>query len=207
MMCNPGRYHRRSIRLRNYDYSRKGAYFVTVCTKNRECLFGDVVAGEMRLNAVGKVILECWENISAHFPHVALDAVAIMPNHVHGILFITDAPVGAKDFSPLSTGQRQCGTSKTVGSIIRGFKIGLTKWMRSNTTVVDVWQRGFYERIIRDEMELTRIREYIHGNAKKWGLDRENPNRVKYPDQFGVACPDDVEKWIYPNMKTPGSTP
>ena len=80
--------HRRSIRLRNYDFSTTGAYFVTVCTSGRACLFGDVVDGEMRLNEAGAVVVECWANMPEHFPHVTLDAFVVMPNHVHGIVVI-----------------------------------------------------------------------------------------------------------------------
>ena len=127
MKYNPDVHHRRSIRLHGYDYAQPGAYFVTVCTQNRRCLFGGVMGGAMRLNAAGRVVEKCWHNIPSHFPHVALDAFVVMPNHVHGILRIVDASVGAKNFSPLQTGQRPHGTTKTIGSVIRGFKIGVTK--------------------------------------------------------------------------------
>jgi REP element-mobilizing transposase RayT len=119
-------HHRRSIRLRGYDYSQVGAYFITICTHERICLFGEVVDGEMRLNNAGRMVEQCWNEMPTHFPHVKLDEYVIMPNHVHGILVITVA-VGAISFSPL---QMPHGTSKTIGSVIRGFKIGVTKWFR-----------------------------------------------------------------------------
>lgn len=88
MPCDPEQHHRRSIRLPGYDYAEPGACFVTICTKDRLCLFGEVVAGEMRLNAAGHIAHQCWSDIPNHFPHVQLDAFIVMPNHVHGILVI-----------------------------------------------------------------------------------------------------------------------
>jgi len=172
---------RRSIRLKGYDYSRAGAYFVTICTHQRQCLFGDIVDGDMRLNALGEIARQCWLAIPDHFPHARLDEFVIMPNHVHGIIWIVDDVradaanvVGAKNFSPLQN-QYPHGTSKTIGSIVRGFKIGVTKWARQHANVHTVWQRNYYEHIIRDEKSLNRIRQYIMSNPMRWHLDRENP--------------------------------
>ena len=103
---NPRKHHRRSLRLRGYDYARSGAYFVTICTQDREYLFGDVVDGEMRCNEAGWVAEECWWAIAKHFPSAALDAFVVMPNHVHGVIVMTDT-VGAKDFSPLHSPLRK----------------------------------------------------------------------------------------------------
>nr|WP_235269774.1 transposase [Geoalkalibacter subterraneus] len=172
----PPRRNRRSIRLQGYDYSQAGAYFVTVCTQNRECLFGDIVNGEMRLNEAGNIARQCWDDIPIHFPHVDLDEFVIMPNHIHGIVVIT-GNVGAKNFSPLPQTTRPCGTSKTIGSIVRGFKIGVTKWMRNNTSIYAVWQRNYWEHIVRNEPELNRIREYIHNNTAQWEMDKLHPGR------------------------------
>ncbi len=172
---NPFVHHRRSIRLKGYDYSQPGACFVTICTQNRECLFGEIVDGNMIMNDAGRMAEKCWNIIPSHFPHIELDVFVVMPNHVHGILFIADVPVGAKNFSPLQSDQHPRGTSKTIGSAIRGFKIGVTKWTRQNTGFYNIWQRNYYEHIIRNENELNRIREYIFNNPKKWELDRENP--------------------------------
>ncbi len=130
----------------------------------------------MIVNAAGQIVEKCWKDIPAHFPHVKLDEFVIMPNHVHGILSIVES-VGAKNFSPLPQHQRP-GTSKTIGSIIRGFKTGVTKWMRANTEIHNVWQRNFYEHIIRDESSLHRIREYIVNNPARWADDPENPENV-----------------------------
>ena len=181
------KHHRRSIRLKGHDYGKAGAYFVTICTYDRGFLFGQFVNGKLILNETGRMVEQCWNDIPAHFPYVELDEFVVMPNHVHGILLITE-PVGAKNLSPptppptppLPSQQRQRpGTSKTIGSIIRGFKIGVTKWTREHTLIHDVWQRNYYEHIIRDEADLSRIREYIVSNPARWDEDDENPGNMK----------------------------
>ena len=184
-------HHRRSIRVQGYDYSQEGLYFITICCHNRQNLFGEIVEGKMQLNDAGHIVHQCWDEIPNHFPHAALDEFVIMPNHVHGIICIVDTPptavtaddvgadVGAKNFSPLPppqpSPQRPRGTSKTIGSIVRGFKIGVTKWMRHNTPVHDVWQRNYYEHIIRNDAALERIRNYIVNNPAQWEQDSLHP--------------------------------
>jgi len=198
MPYDPNRHHRRSIRLKGYDYTQPGAYFVTLVTYERMPLFGEIVNGEMRLNDIGRVAERCWLDIPSHFPHVALDAFVIMPNHVHGILWIIESPpgtaempemVGAKSFSPRpppSSTEHPRGTSKTIGSVIRGFKIGVTKWVRQNTDIYIVWQRNYYEHIIRNERALNAIRQYIIENPRRWQMDRENEARTA-PDPLAQA--------------------
>ena len=127
------------MRAKDFSPLRAGAYFVTVCTRNRELLFGDIVNGTMRLNDTGRAVQQCWDEIPRHFPQVTLDAYVVMPNHVHGIVVIAgdvsvgDAgAVGAKNLSPSPPAHpppNPQSTSKTIGSIVRGFKIGVTKWM------------------------------------------------------------------------------
>ncbi|ACF46473.1 conserved hypothetical protein [Prosthecochloris aestuarii DSM 271] len=182
---------RKHLRLSEYDYAQEGAYFVTVCTQDKKCLFGDVVDTAMVLNDAGEMVERCWQEIPVHFPHVALDCFVVMPNHVHGIVFIGDASdiVGAKNFSPLRLSkpcnniqnQKPSGTSKTIGSIVRGFKIGVTKWMRQNTSTHKVWQRNYFERVVRHERELHDVRTYIANNPLKWALDHENPDYTQNP--------------------------
>ncbi|WP_417911458.1 transposase [Candidatus Electronema sp. TJ] len=193
MPFNPDIHHRRSIRLPGYDYTSTGAYFVTICAKERQCLFGAIENGQMRLNDAGLIAEQCWRDIPLHFPHAALDEMVVMPNHMHGIVFIHDDNVGAKNLSPYSAhepaetknlsprfehqpaGAKDFlplhGTSKTIGSIVRGFKIGVTRWMRQHTDIYEVWQRNFYERVIRDEAELSGVREYIRSNPALWATD------------------------------------
>ena len=142
-----------------------GAYFVTICTWQRECLFGHVVNGEMRLNDAGEIARRCWADIPDHFPSVKLDAFVVMPNHVHGIIVIQGR--GEKSFAPTSTAPTTTiaqSPSRTIGSIVRGFKIGVTKWFRANTDLHSIWQRNHHEHVVRNEEELEAIREYILGN-------------------------------------------
>jgi REP element-mobilizing transposase RayT len=168
-------YHnRRSIRLSGYNYSKAGFYFVTLCLHNRECLFGDIVNGEMILNENGNAAKVCWSQIPTHFPATKIHAHIVMPNHIHGIIEICSSddlptPVGANNHSPLHTdnlNKRPNGTSKTIGSIVRGFKIGVTRAMGR-----PVWQRNYYEHIIRNEEDYRRIADYIANNPLTWEKD------------------------------------
>ena len=176
MKFNAKVHKRKSIRLKGYDYSQQGMYFVTVCTYNHHFLFGHIAEERMILNNAGRFANKCWVEIQEHFTHVALDEFIIMPNHIHGIIIINGKNVGANNYSPLQINQFR-SPSRTIGSMIRGFKIGVTKWFRANTNVYNVWQRNYYEHIIRNEKKLNKIREYIINNPLKWLLDRENPDR------------------------------
>ncbi|MDR0873540.1 MAG: transposase [Prevotellaceae bacterium] len=189
MPYNPDIHHRRSIRLRNYDYSQAGLYFVTICVQNHECIFGAITDGEMILNEYGKTANDCWLDIQQHYPNVALHEFVVMPNHIHGIIeIITNddgTGVGANNHSPndnelpndewandkrannYSPLRRQpCGTSRTIGAIIRGFKIGVTKQIGYS-----VWQRNYFEHIIQNEKRHWIIVDYINNNPARWETD------------------------------------
>jgi putative transposase len=259
---------RRSLRLRGYDYAQAGAYFVTICTQNRVCLFGDVVAGKMRLNDSGRLVAQCWQDIPSRFPNAALDEFVVMPNHLHGIIVIVGAQfiaphdrgamnagamdsgamgsgvinraptggngasdVGAQFIAPHDRGAMNAGAmgsgainhaptggnvasdvraqfiapvgainraptvgngasnvgaqfiapvgainrAPTVGDMVRAFKAVATRMLRQAQYPSFAWQRNYYERIIRSEDDLARIREYIANNPLQWALDRENP--------------------------------
>ncbi len=141
--------HRRSIRLKGYDYSQAGLYFITICCHNKACLFGKIVGAKnnespkMVLNDAGKIANQCWVEISKHFPNSVLHEHIVMPNHVHGIIELISEPVGAENFPPNKNMANDFhrandylplrSPSKTIGSIVRGFKIGVTKWFRNNT--------------------------------------------------------------------------
>jgi len=212
MDYNPNIHHRRSIRLRGFDYSQSGLYFITICTKNRECLFGHIANGKMHLNDAGKIANECWDDIPNHFPNARLHEYVIMPNHIHGIIELV---VGANNHRANdltnnceNNGANDCvnhwanddanncvnhwanndsndcinhranndsplrSPSKTIGSVVRGFKIGVTKWFRQNTDIEMVWQRNYYEHIVRDEQSYQRIATYIENNPDKWTDDK-----------------------------------
>ncbi len=164
---------RKLIRLKGYDYSNDGCYFITICTKDRECLFGEVRNKKMILNNAGFVARKCWLGIPNHFPNIILNEFITMPNHVHGILVIDNA-VGVQNFEPLRRNRFQKIIPRSIGSIIRGYKIGVTKWFRQNTDCYDVWQRLYYDHIIRNERSLDCIREYIRNNPGNWKSDRNN---------------------------------
>ena len=208
-MYDPEKHHRRSIRLKEYDYSRQGAYFVTVCVKNKENSLGKIIDGEVVLSEIGKISEKCWNEIPTHYPCVQLDKYVIMPNHIHGVIKIIDGDdniaggenVGAEDFQPLrpdtqkninigieniqplhqpqsKINQYQKIIPKSLGSIMRGFKIGVTKYCDQQKYKHFALQRNYHEHIVRNERELNRIREYIINNPLQWQFDRENPDRI-----------------------------
>jgi len=170
--CGPTRHHRRSLRLKGYDYSQAGAYFVTICTRGRACLFGEIVEGEMRLNECGQAVAWTWHDLPNHVANAELDAFVVMPNHVHGIIVLTDAPVGAGSEPAPTTMKRHA-----LPEIIRQFKAFSARRInqRRETTGLPLWQRNYYEHVIRNDESLRRIRQYIADNPARWALDRENP--------------------------------
>lgn len=180
-------------RLRGYDYAQPGAYFVTICTQHRECLFGDVIEGEMVLNDAGRMVQITWEQIPQWFPTIELDASIVMPNHFHAIVVIVGAPlVGAPlvDARPVGAhpvdAQDRAGTrpAPTLGAVIGAFKsITTNSYIRGvheqGWPSFDrrAWQRNYYEYIIHNETALAHIRDYIETNPLRWALDRDNTNR------------------------------
>ncbi|MGH2568954.1 MAG: transposase [Bacteroidota bacterium] len=181
MKYNPRLHHRRSIRLKGYDYSSEGGYFVTICTHNRECLFGEVVEEKMRLNEIGQIVKEEWARTSEIRQEVGLDAFVVMPNHLHGVIIINTDP--SKEMHNVGTHgpaslRRQ---PRSLGSIVAGFKSAATKRINAhrNSPRMPVWQNRFYEHIIRDEDDRNRIRHYILENPRRWFYDEENPSNIK----------------------------
>jgi REP element-mobilizing transposase RayT len=168
MPYDPELHHRHSLRLQEYDYSRAGFYFITICTQNRECLFGDIEDGYMRLNAQGRIVCEAWYDLPNHYDHVKLDKFVIMPNHFHGVVILNrDATVGA-GFKPAPT------TRHAVPEIIRGFKTFSSRRINEmrESPGTKVWQRNYHEHIIRTEESYIEISEYIQTNPLKWHLDK-----------------------------------
>lgn len=167
-------HHRRSIRLTDYDYTQNGAYFVTICTHQRQCLFGDVIDGEIVLNAWGQVVIEEWEQTAIVRPNIELDSFVVMPNHIHGILVIIESVnVGAQCIAPL---QPKRGATlnnvppNSLGAIIRGFKAAVTRQIHRLPNPPDdpIWQRNYYEHIIRSEKSLNALRAYVAHNPARW---------------------------------------
>ncbi|MEX1254510.1 MAG: transposase [Dehalococcoidia bacterium] len=173
--------NRRSIRLRGYDYSQPGAYYVTVCSAGRECLFSEVVEGAMRLSHLGSEVEAAWSELPSHYPMVDLDAFVVMPNHVHGVIVLLDGAAPEEDLvgAGLRPSRQAAPTCPhTLPEVIRAFKSFSAR--RTNalrgTTGAHVWQRNYYERVVRSERELERIREYIENNPAQWENDREHPS-------------------------------
>ncbi len=154
---------RKLLRLPGFDYSQTGAYFVTVCTINRRCLFGEIVEGKLESSRSGKAVARCWNEIPNHFNGTALDGFVIMPNHVHGILLFPDG-VGAVACPA------RCGRARTLQSVVGSFKSAASRQLGTR-----IWQRNYWERVIRNEDELNRIRAYIDKNPLRWPSDPENP--------------------------------
>lgn len=188
---NPNIHQRKSIRLKGYDYSQAGLYFITICCQDRICRFGKIENDIMILNDAGKIADECWLEIPQHFPNAMLHEHIVMPNHVHGIVELTNASnvgvqnfeplqennpitVGAENFLPLQQrhNEFQKMIPRSIGSIVKGFKIGVTKWFHANTNIESVWQRNYHEHIIRNEQSYHRIAQYIINNPAKWQEDK-----------------------------------
>lgn len=195
---DPNKHHRRSIRLKNYDYASAGAYYVTIVTWHRDILFGEIVNGEMKLNQAGKMVQTELLEIEKRLAYIQLGAFIIMPNHIHIIIFIL-TPVGAtrmglsktnfietslqnktiksNDGSPLPRTPK----SASLGTIISQFKSRVTKrlWNIKSLKSAPIWQRNYYEHIIRDEKDLQNKTDYIDANPLLWDEDDENPNNLK----------------------------
>lgn len=224
MKYDPDIHHRRSIRLREYDYSSTGAYFVTICTQGRECLFGQVLDGTLHLNDAGRMVSEWWLKLPGKFPGVALNEYMIMPNHFHGIVMINDAETVGADprvrpdvadpcvctYYGKDVGADPCvcpdyDMPENAGGHVGPEKMGghtgpplqrVVQWFKTMTTNAYIcgvnehgwppfagrlWQRNYYERVIRDERELAAARKYIVENPLKWHLDREHPQNATHP--------------------------
>ena len=181
MMYEPEIHQRRSIRLKGYDYSQGGAYFVTIVAQGRLCLFGDVVDGEMRANDAGEMVWRVWDGMPGRFPSIEMDEFVVMPNHVHGVIIIRQS-LGSLVGGQGDSGVQRDTEATTVGDVVGAFKSLTTVEYGRGVRKLDwppfdrrLWQRNYYERVIRDESEFSRVREYIANNPMEWEFDRENP--------------------------------
>ncbi|CAN5233503.1 transposase [soil metagenome] len=147
---------RRSPRLKGYDYSTEGAYLVTVCSAGRACIFGGISGDVMQRTSTGKIVERCWRESPVHYPAASTDALVVMPNHVHRILWLERA-----------------GHAPPLHRVVSSFKSAASRLAGRPP-----WQRSFHDRIIRDETELQALREYIESNPFKWTVDQENPNQM-----------------------------
>jgi REP element-mobilizing transposase RayT len=199
MPYDPQHHYRHSIRLKGYDYTRTGAYYVTLVILGRLPLLGEVVAAEMRLNAAGRIAEACWRDLPAHFRQVALDAYVIMPNHVHGIVVISRdvgmtgilGEQGGGGDASRSAGGRGAAccaptcapshatpdvTPGSLGAIVRSYKAAVTRIINvlDDNAGNRLWQRNYWEHVGRDEAEWARLRATIAANPARWEDDPEN---------------------------------
>ena len=198
MTLYKNKYRVESARLKGWDYSSPGYYFITICTKNRECLFGNVVQGEIVLSEMGKMAEQYWREIPVHFNGIKLDEFVVMPNHIHGIISIVETPVvetpvvetpvvetpvvetpivetpnlGVSTIGVNDTGNdHDIKNTPNIGIIINQYKRICTIRIRTSNPGIPVWQPRFHDHIIRDENELNRIRQYIIDNPVNWEKD------------------------------------
>jgi putative transposase len=154
MPVDPMRHHRHSLRLPGYDYRQLGFYFVTICTRNHDCVLGSIVGDKMYLNDIGCIVQSIWNSLPERFTYLGLDQHCVMPNHLHGILVLEEP------------------STVPLGSIVRAFKGAATRQIRETGKPAFAWQDDFYERIVRDDRALARIRQYILDNPARWTEDR-----------------------------------
>lgn len=196
MSYDPERHHRRSIRFPGFNYSAFGPYFVTICVEGRECLFGDVRGGQMILNDAGQMVDRIWREMPDHYPGVQIDQLQVMPNHLHGIVGLAEpasefgegrtwgsAPTGGGQArGPAPTNSNPNTKPLSLGDVLQRFKsftttayvrgVSSAGWTRFDGRL---WQRNYFEHIIRDNESLGSVRSYIFTNPQRWGADRENP--------------------------------
>lgn len=210
MRYGSGKRGRRSIRLKEYDYTQPGAYFVTICTEGGRCVFGEIANAEMQLNDAGRMIKTVWDELPKRYGGVSMDAFAVMPNHVHGVVLLKDTRDGRRQgmtFTPNDgqprgvaptedhageqgidcaavDGEKGKGrrAAMSLSDVVARFKSLTTKQYREGAEreawprfVGRLWQRNYYEHVIRSDEELNGVREYISANPMRWGMDGENP--------------------------------
>jgi len=192
MAYDPEIHHRKSIRLRGYDYSAPGRYFVTICAQEKACLFGGIASGQIELNDYGRIVENVWKELPLHFPLVELDRFVVMPNHFHAIAVIVDprakrvgagfprpdleqseTGVGAgfpRPMSPILNPGGENPPLRALGDVIRWFKYESTKRINELRGMAGrrIWQRNYYEHIILSDKSYRKIREYIADNPKNW---------------------------------------
>jgi len=163
------KYRIASARWATWDYSSNAAYFITICTANRAHDFGQIQNGEMKLTPLGKSAQECWHEIPAHFPFVELGQFVVMPNHAHGVVIIAKM-VETQNFASVRGPNKFGPQSQNLASIVRGYKIGVTKFARQNN-IPFAWQARYHDHVIRNAAEHERISAYILANPQNWNGD------------------------------------
>ncbi|XOF34189.1 MAG: transposase [Candidatus Electrothrix sp. YB6] len=223
MSYNPDIHHRRSIRLRNYDYTRAGAYFVTICVQHRECLFGGITNGVMRLNDAGRMTEKWFAELENKFHEIECDEFVCMPNHVHFIVVNVGADLRVRPDIPrvrvrppnmqpsrqVQPGQthRSAPTGTSLSDVVQWFKTMTTneyiRGVKQNGWQPfpgKLWQRNYWDHVIRNETELYRIRQYIRNNPSRWQEDALHPDQPPFPGETREPSPayghESYEVWM-----------
>jgi putative transposase len=181
--------HRRSIRLKDFDYTGGALYFLTICTDKRRCIFGRVEDGQTRPNVLGRIVEDEWTRSFELRRHIDLDAYVIMPNHLHAIAALFDQ--GARS-APLRGKRLRDGMqAKSLASLVAGFKAAVTK--RAAATLprlrMPIWQRNYYEHVVRNERDLERIRSYVEANPARWEEDGYHPRFLAEATEGARSAP------------------
>lgn len=182
-MLNPVQPRRRQHHLHRELYTQPGAYFVTICARQKLPLFGRIGDRTMRLSPAGLIVDRCWKAIAEHWPMATLDLHVIMPNHIHGLIaYIPNNFPGRIYSAPTNDAPPKAAPTDefSLPHIVSTFKAAVTRLVNRDlpTAAGSIWQDGYYDHIIRNEVDLQRIREYICNNVIAWSLDKENPNRT-----------------------------
>jgi putative transposase len=171
--------NRRSMRLRDYDYAQNGAYFITVCVAQRLCLFGDITHGVMCCSTVGEVVESAWNDLPNHTPGLILDTWVVMPNHLHGIVILPGEPLPEALSQTISRGMKP----GSLGAVVGSFKSAVSRQVSADnlSLVRPLWQRNYFERIIRNDREFDATRRYIESNPARWAEDPDHPSYCQQP--------------------------
>lgn len=161
-----------TMRLPGANYSDPGIYFLTLCSANREPLFGKIVNSEMVTNQFGSIVWEVWKGLPKRYPQISIDTAIVMPNHFHGIVIIHEKSVEITDEHPIERGERR---KMTIPLIVGYLKMTSSKMINQirNSPGVAVWQRGYFDRILRDDTDYDELSEYIFTNPQRWGIDKD----------------------------------
>ena len=179
--------YRRSIRIPKYDYSRTGTFFLTICAFERQCLFGEIIDDRMYLNDLGRIVEQEWNKSAQIRSEINLDEFIVMPNHLHGMVSIEKEFVGAHRLRPslsatkiIRPPQDNLRKPRSIGAFVAGFKSSATRRINEcrKTSSHPVWQRNYFEHVVRDDEDMNRIRQYITDNPIRWIDDENNPDRV-----------------------------
>ena len=172
---------RRATRLRGYDNGQTGGDFVTICVQDQKCLSGTIIDGLMQLNEQGKIVVECWNRIPQHFLFAEIDVCVVMPNHIH-VIFLLGTGTGKWQYPPSHSQPNRRGevSSSTLGQVVAYFKYQSTRYINQHRQMpgTRIWQRNYYEHVLRDNTDLQRIRQYVTDNPMQWELDRLHPENL-----------------------------